>query len=304
MPDTDVERLGLREGDQLLLVNGTDFENIEHAEAVRVLKANTAVTMHVRYFPYGYRKTYERVGVILDCNNPTNTVIYGTTAESSRDVSNYDRSANPDVKMSNSLYSTAISCQGLKKTNDLYCTSSEFERKSHTSHKGTATVPKSTIRNPPPHPKVDGSYYGSPSQCDPQTYACENSVSSKVINEPQYSTSTTSAIDRNTKMRYDNHSGSDLYSNTSQYSSATVVDQTARNIGTERPFQNTGENRGFHADDNSISSNSIAADALYGTSSLSFEGRIPSQNNRFVDASQYVKTSIPDVIAETGSRIY
>lgn len=64
MPNTEVERLGLREGDQLLWVNGTYFESIDHASAVRILKANAEVTMQVRYFPYGYRKTYERAGTV------------------------------------------------------------------------------------------------------------------------------------------------------------------------------------------------------------------------------------------------
>lgn len=64
MPNTEVERLGLKEGDQLLWVNGTNFESIDHASAVRVLKANAEVTMQVRYFPYGYRKTYERAGTL------------------------------------------------------------------------------------------------------------------------------------------------------------------------------------------------------------------------------------------------
>uniref|UniRef100_A0A2P2I2S6 PDZ domain-containing protein 11-like n=1 Tax=Hirondellea gigas TaxID=1518452 RepID=A0A2P2I2S6_9CRUS len=67
MPNTEVHRLGLKEGDQLLWVNGINFEDIDHASAVKILKANTEVTMQVRYFPYGYRKTYERVGAVVSC---------------------------------------------------------------------------------------------------------------------------------------------------------------------------------------------------------------------------------------------
>ncbi|MCL4142129.1 UNVERIFIED_CONTAM: hypothetical protein GTU68_012064 [Idotea baltica] len=59
MPNTEAERLGLKEGDQILSVNSTDFLEIEHAKAVRVLKASTEIQMDVRYFPYGYQKTYE-----------------------------------------------------------------------------------------------------------------------------------------------------------------------------------------------------------------------------------------------------
>lgn len=61
MPNTEAERLGLREADQIVSVNGTDFEDIEHARAVKILKSNTEIVMQVRYFPYGYKKTYEKV---------------------------------------------------------------------------------------------------------------------------------------------------------------------------------------------------------------------------------------------------
>ena len=59
MPNTEAERLGLREGDQVLSVNGHNFEEIEHSKAVTILKANTEIYMQIRYFPYGYLKTYE-----------------------------------------------------------------------------------------------------------------------------------------------------------------------------------------------------------------------------------------------------
>lgn len=61
MPNMEAERLGLKEADQILSVNGTDFEDIEHAKAVKILKSHTHVAMKVRHFPYGYRKTYDKV---------------------------------------------------------------------------------------------------------------------------------------------------------------------------------------------------------------------------------------------------
>ena len=59
MPNTEAERLGLREADQVLSVNGYNFEDIEHGQAVTILKSNTEIIMQIRYFPYGYMKTYE-----------------------------------------------------------------------------------------------------------------------------------------------------------------------------------------------------------------------------------------------------
>uniref|UniRef100_A0A8C4WUT5 PDZ domain containing 11 n=1 Tax=Eptatretus burgeri TaxID=7764 RepID=A0A8C4WUT5_EPTBU len=57
---SDSERVGLKEGDQVLVVNGTDFQDIDHAKAVQILKSATDITMKVRYFPYGFRKQLER----------------------------------------------------------------------------------------------------------------------------------------------------------------------------------------------------------------------------------------------------
>ena len=68
---TQVEKLGLKEADQLLSVNGINFEAIDHASAVEILKKNIEIVMQVRYFPYGYRKTYERVGAICPFNDST-----------------------------------------------------------------------------------------------------------------------------------------------------------------------------------------------------------------------------------------
>lgn len=64
MPGTEAERLRLREGDQILKVNDVSFENIEHSKAVKILKANTTTELTVRYFPYGYNKTYEKSKLI------------------------------------------------------------------------------------------------------------------------------------------------------------------------------------------------------------------------------------------------
>ncbi|XP_062616759.1 PDZ domain-containing protein 11-like [Saccostrea cucullata] len=60
MPNSEADKLGLREGDQILTVNQRDFTNIDHAEAVRVLKMNTTIQMMVRFFPYGYDRTYDK----------------------------------------------------------------------------------------------------------------------------------------------------------------------------------------------------------------------------------------------------
>ncbi|XP_071088425.1 PDZ domain-containing protein 11-like [Haliotis cracherodii] len=60
MPNSEADRLGLKEADQILLVNDIDFESIDHSEAVKILKINTNIHMVVRYFPYGYDKTYDK----------------------------------------------------------------------------------------------------------------------------------------------------------------------------------------------------------------------------------------------------
>jgi hypothetical protein len=57
-PGSEAEALGLREGDQILEANSVNFETIEHAKAVGVLKGSLEVTLIVRYFPFGYRRTY------------------------------------------------------------------------------------------------------------------------------------------------------------------------------------------------------------------------------------------------------
>ncbi|XP_013403617.1 PDZ domain-containing protein 11-like [Lingula anatina] len=61
LPNTDAQRLGLKEGDQIITVNEADFLNVEHAEAVKILKRNLDVQLTVRYFPYGYDRTYGKI---------------------------------------------------------------------------------------------------------------------------------------------------------------------------------------------------------------------------------------------------
>lgn len=65
MAGSEADRLGIREADQILLVNKVNFEDIEHAEAVTILKKNTTINMQVRYFPYGYDRTYDKSRYLL-----------------------------------------------------------------------------------------------------------------------------------------------------------------------------------------------------------------------------------------------
>jgi len=60
-PGTEAEAQGLKESDQILEVNGVNFETLDHTEAVSILKGNLEVDMMIRYFPYGYRKTYDQM---------------------------------------------------------------------------------------------------------------------------------------------------------------------------------------------------------------------------------------------------
>ncbi|KAL4230543.1 hypothetical protein ACF0H5_010924 [Mactra antiquata] len=60
MPNSEADRLGLQEGDQILSVNDENFEFIDHGEAVKILKMNTSIWMVVRFFPYGYNRTYNK----------------------------------------------------------------------------------------------------------------------------------------------------------------------------------------------------------------------------------------------------
>lgn len=60
MPNSEADRLGLKEGHQILSVNDADFENMDHSDAVKALKMNTTIHMTVRFFPYGYERTYDK----------------------------------------------------------------------------------------------------------------------------------------------------------------------------------------------------------------------------------------------------
>ncbi|KAK7496372.1 hypothetical protein BaRGS_00012294 [Batillaria attramentaria] len=71
MPNSEADRLGLKEGDQILMVNDADFESLDHADAVKVLKMNTSIQMVVRYFPYGYERTYDKNRHQSSSSNPS-----------------------------------------------------------------------------------------------------------------------------------------------------------------------------------------------------------------------------------------
>ncbi|XP_077984218.1 PDZ domain-containing protein 11-like [Glandiceps talaboti] len=58
--DSNAERVGIQVGDKLLSVNGMDFEDLRHDDAVRILKSSNEIEMAIRYFPYGFEKTFER----------------------------------------------------------------------------------------------------------------------------------------------------------------------------------------------------------------------------------------------------
>ncbi|XP_062518781.1 PDZ domain-containing protein 11-like [Corticium candelabrum] len=56
--DTEAEKLGLKIGDQILAVNGVSFGSLDHPEAVKILKSTSDIEMTLKYYPYGYRKTF------------------------------------------------------------------------------------------------------------------------------------------------------------------------------------------------------------------------------------------------------
>ncbi|XP_071951248.1 PDZ domain-containing protein 11-like [Antedon mediterranea] len=56
MQDSNAYRVGLRVADKILVVNGYNFETLDHDEAVSVLKEARDIEMQVKYFPYGYDK--------------------------------------------------------------------------------------------------------------------------------------------------------------------------------------------------------------------------------------------------------
>ncbi|XP_071786741.1 PDZ domain-containing protein 11-like [Asterias amurensis] len=61
IPDSSAFRVGMKRGDLVLSVNGEDFTNITHDEAVKKLKIVKEIELKLKYSPFGYNKTYERV---------------------------------------------------------------------------------------------------------------------------------------------------------------------------------------------------------------------------------------------------
>ncbi|XP_022091495.1 PDZ domain-containing protein 11-like [Acanthaster planci] len=61
IPESSAFRVGMKRGDLVLSVNGTDFTNITHDEAVKILKSVKEIEIKLKYSPFGYNKTYERV---------------------------------------------------------------------------------------------------------------------------------------------------------------------------------------------------------------------------------------------------
>ncbi|KAH3882343.1 hypothetical protein DPMN_006278 [Dreissena polymorpha] len=68
MQNSEAEKLGLQEGDQFLSVNDDNFEYIDHGEVgvAYVGMGYVGRAPQVRYFPYGYNRTYDKSGH----NNP------------------------------------------------------------------------------------------------------------------------------------------------------------------------------------------------------------------------------------------
>ncbi|XP_070552650.1 PDZ domain-containing protein 11-like [Ptychodera flava] len=57
---SNAERIGIQVGDKLISVNGHNFEDLPHDDAVRILKSSNEIEMKIKYFPYGFEKTFER----------------------------------------------------------------------------------------------------------------------------------------------------------------------------------------------------------------------------------------------------
>lgn len=74
MASSEPDAKGLTKGDQIISVNGINFESIEHNEAVKILKLNTTINMLVRYFPFGYDRTFDKSRYLtsLQWNNNSN----------------------------------------------------------------------------------------------------------------------------------------------------------------------------------------------------------------------------------------
>lgn len=95
MKGSEAERIGLCEGDQILQVNSISFENLSHSEvsffkslnmhyvvfflntkAVRVLKSNNDVEIVVKYFPYGYKRSFDRTSLIAHIQDKERERLY------------------------------------------------------------------------------------------------------------------------------------------------------------------------------------------------------------------------------------
>ncbi|XP_030837013.1 PDZ domain-containing protein 11 [Strongylocentrotus purpuratus] len=62
IPDSVAFRVGMKPGDLILSINSVDFSNITYDEAIKVLKNLDEIEARLKYYPYGYYKTYERTG--------------------------------------------------------------------------------------------------------------------------------------------------------------------------------------------------------------------------------------------------
>lgn len=55
IPDSDAHPVGFQEEDQVLTMNGVDFQDTEHSKAVEILKTARETSMCVRFFTYNYQ---------------------------------------------------------------------------------------------------------------------------------------------------------------------------------------------------------------------------------------------------------
>jgi hypothetical protein len=55
---SEAEKLGVKIGDQILSANGVSFCCMDHPQAVKILKSSSDIEMTLKYYPYGYRKTF------------------------------------------------------------------------------------------------------------------------------------------------------------------------------------------------------------------------------------------------------
>ncbi|XP_071491707.1 PDZ domain-containing protein 11-like [Diadema setosum] len=62
IPESVAYRVGMKPGDLILSINGINFSSITYDESIRILKNLDEVEARLKYYPYGYYKTYERTG--------------------------------------------------------------------------------------------------------------------------------------------------------------------------------------------------------------------------------------------------